>query len=257
MNQELIKLFVNDKFGNVRVVLIGVNQKPHFVGRDVATALGYKDAVNAIKQHCRGVVKHHVENSRGQMREANVIPEGDLYRLITHSQLESAEQFESWVFDEVLPSIRKHGMYAVDELLDNPDLLISTAQRLKEEKIARLKAEQELEASRPKVLFADAVSASKSSILIGELAKILKQNGIDKMGQNRLFDWLRGNGYLISRNGTDYNMPTQRAMELKLFEIKETTVTHSDGHISVSKTAKVTGKGQQYFIHKFLEGRKG
>lgn len=252
MNNELIKAFENENFGNIRVVLLGLDKKTHFVGKDVAECLGYKDTAKAIRQHCRGWVKYPVIDSRGRKQEVNIIPEGDLYRLITHSKLETAERFEAWVFDEVLPSIRKHGMYAVDELLDNPDLLISTAQRLKEEKIARLKAEQELEANRPKVLFADAVSASKSSILIGELAKILKQNGVENMGQNRFFGWLRKNGYLICRAGTDYNMPTQRSMELKLFEIKETTITHSDGHISVSKTAKITGKGQQYFIHKFL-----
>lgn len=179
------------------------------------------------------------------------IPEGDLYRLITHSELPSAEKFESWVFDEVLPSIRKHGMYATDELLNDPDLLISVAQELKKEKELRRELQEKVEQDKPKTLFADAVSTSSTSILIGELAKILKQNGYDT-GEKRLFAWLRDNGYLIRRKGTDYNAPTQKSMELGLFEVKETAITHSDGHVTVNKTTKVTGKGQQYFIDKFL-----
>lgn len=128
----------------------------------------------------------------------------------------------------------------------------SEALRLAAEQAEKIEAQQkQLQAQAPKVLFADAVSASKTSILIGELAKIIKQNGVE-MGQNRLFEWLRSNGYLITRQGTDYNMPTQKAMELGLFEIKETSITHSDGHITVNKTPKVTGKGQTYFINKFL-----
>jgi phage antirepressor protein len=131
----------------------------------------------------------------------------------------------------------------------------SEALRLAAEQAERIEAQQkQLQAQAPKVLFADAVSASKTSILIGELAKIIKQNGVE-MGQNRLFEWLRSNGYLITRQGTDYNMPTQKAMELGLFEIKETSITHSDGHITVNKTPKVTGKGQSYFINKFLKSK--
>ena len=131
----------------------------------------------------------------------------------------------------------------------------SEALRLAAEQAERIEAQQkQLQAQAPKVLFADAVSASKTSILIGELAKIIKQNGVE-MGQNRLFEWLRSNGYLITRQGTDYNMPTQKAMELGLFEIKETSITHSDGHITVNKTPKVTGKGQTYFINKFLNAK--
>lgn len=131
----------------------------------------------------------------------------------------------------------------------------SEALRLAAEQAEKIEAQQkQLQAQAPKVLFADAVSASKTSILIGELAKIIKQNGVE-MGQNRLFEWLRSNGYLITRQGTDYNMPTQKAMELGLFEIKETSITHSDGHITVNKTPKVTGKGQSYFINKFLKSK--
>ena len=143
-------------------------------------------------------------------------------------------------------------MYVTDKLLDNPDLAIQAFTKLKEERERRLQLEHEAEVNKPKVIFAGAVETSKTSILIGDLAKIIKQNGID-IGQKRLFDWLRENNFLIKRQGSDYNMPTQRAMDLGLFEIKETAITHSDGHITISKTTKVTGKGQVYFINKFLK----
>ena len=182
----------------------------------------------------------------------NFLTESGMYKLIFKSKKEEAEKFQDWVTDEVLPSLRKHGLYATDELLDNPDLLIQVATKLKEEKAKNKMLEDEKKINTPKVIFADAVSASHTSILVGELAKILKQNGV-KIGQNKFFQYLREQGYLIKREGTDYNMPTQRSMEQGLFEIKETSISHSDGHISVNKTPKVTGKGQQYFINKFLE----
>lgn len=161
-----------------------------------------------------------------------------------------AKQFKKEV-KKILKTIRLNGMYATDKLLDNPDLAIQAFTKLKEEREKRLQLEHEAEINKPKVIFAEAVETSKTSILIGELAKLIKQNGID-IGQKRLFTWLRENGYLIKiSKRTDYNMPTQRAMELGLFEIKETAITHSDGHISISKTVKVTGKGQIYFINKF------
>ena len=187
------------------------------------------------------------------------LPEGDVYRLIAHSKLPAAEKFERWVFDEVLPTIRKHGAYMtpeqIENVLTNPDTIIQLAQNLKAEQEKRRQLECKVEEDKPKVLFADAVATSKTSILIGELAKILKQNGVD-MGQNRLFHWMRQNGYLIRRQGTDYNMPTQKSMEMKLFEIKETSITHADGHVSVSKTPKITGRGQQFFIKLFLEAKE-
>ena len=161
----------------------------------------------------------------------------------------SAEKFETWVFDEVLPSIRKTGGYIAGEEELSEDELIAKALIVVNRKLAT--REKQLEEQKPKVLFADSVTASKTTILIGELAKIIKQNGGD-IGQNRLFEWLRENSYLISRKGTDYNMPTQKAMNQGLFEIKETTITHADGHISINKTPKVTGKGQVYFVNKFL-----
>ena len=179
-----------------------------------------------------------------------VIPEGDIYRLIVKSQLPSAEKFEKWVFDDVLPTIRKHGMYATDELLDNPDLLIEVATKLKEERIARLKAEKQLEEQKPKVIFADAVSVAENSILVGDLAKLLRQNDIE-IGQNRLFEWLRKEGYLISRKGESFNQPTQYSMDLELFEVKVRSITNPNGSTRTTKTPKVTGKGQIYFINRF------
>ena len=184
------------------------------------------------------------------------IPESLFYRLGMKASNKVAEEFQNWLAIDVIPSIRKHGAYmtenTLEEALTNPDFLIKLATELKEEKEQRQALEEEKKLNAPKVIFADAVSTSKTSILIGELAKILKQNGIET-GQNTLFEWLRTNKYLISRKGTDYNMPTQKSMELGLFEIKETSIAHADGHTSISKTPKITGKGQQYFINKFLD----
>lgn len=184
------------------------------------------------------------------------IPENVFYRLAMKAKNEAAERFQAKVADEVIPSIRKHGAYMTPETLQaailNPDYLLQVVTALKEETDKRKALEAQAEANRPKVLFADSVATSRDSILVGELAKVLKQNGVET-GQNRLFETLRNMGYLIKRQGTDYNMPTQRAMELGLFEIKETTITHADGHISVRKTPKVTGKGQQYFVNLFLK----
>ncbi|WP_195264067.1 phage antirepressor KilAC domain-containing protein [Clostridium sp. 1001275B_160808_H3] len=185
----------------------------------------------------------------------NFLTESGVYKLIFKSKKKEAEKFQDWVTDEVLPTIRNNGAYMTENTLEkaltSPDFLIQLATSLKEEQEKRRLLEEEKKVNAPKVIFADAVSTSSSSILVGELAKLLKQNGVDT-GQNKLFSWLRNNGYLIKRKGTDYNMPTQRAMDQGLFEIKETPIVHSDGHITVSKTTKVTGKGQQYFINKFI-----
>lgn len=177
------------------------------------------------------------------------LTEDGLYEVLMQSRKPIAKQFKKEV-KKILKSIRMNGMYATDKLLDNPDLAIQAFTKLKEEREKRKALEIKIEEQKPKVIFAEAVETSKTSILIGDLAKLIKQNGTD-MGQKRMFTWLRDNGYLIKRQGSDYNMPTQRAMERGLFEIKETAVTHSDGHITVNKTPKVTGKGQIYFINKF------
>ncbi len=243
-----LQIFENSEFGSVRTAEI--DGRPYFMASDVAKALGYSRPNDAVSAHCRATVKHSTHIS-GKIQSVNFIPEGDIYRLVIKSQLPTAEKFERWVFDEVLPSIRKHGMYAEDELLDNPDLLISVAQKLKEEREKNKALKAENERMKPKEIFADAVSVSGTAILIGELAKIIKQNGVD-IGQNRLFEWLRNNGYLIRRKGIDYNMPTQKSMEMELFEIKERTINNPDGSVRITKTVLVTGKGQQYFINKFL-----
>ena len=256
MNELMI--FNNPEFGEIRT--IEEDGKVLFCGSDVAKALGYAKPQNAIDRHCKGALKRGIPHPQSPDKtiEMNFIPEGDIYRLAAKSELPGAERFESWIFDEVLPSIRKHGAYLTPETLEaailNPDTMIRLCTALKDEQDKRKVLEEKQEADRPKVLFADSVAASKTSILVGELSKLLKQNGVD-IGQNRLFHWLRSNGFLIRRQGTDYNMPTQRAMEMGLFEIKETSITHADGHTSVNKTPKVTGKGQQYFVNAFLGGK--
>jgi anti-repressor protein len=246
-----IKIFENSEFGSVRTV--EENGNVLFCGSDVAKALGYARPNDAISSHCRATVKHSTLIS-GKMQEINYIPEGDVYRLITHSKLPSAERFEHWVFDDVLPSIRKHGTYMTDSVIEqaltDPDFLIKLATELKTEREKRKALEVKAEQDKSKVLFADAVATAKTSILIGDLAKIIKQNGVE-IGQKRLFEWLRINGYLM-KSGTSFNMPTQMAMEKKLFEIKESTINNPDGSIRVTRTTKVTGVGQEYFVNKFL-----
>lgn len=258
MNNE-IKVFSNEEFGSIRRV--EVNGEFWLVGKDVARILGYTDENKAIAMHVDDEDKLNDKTalSLGQ-RGGWLINESGLYSLVLSSKLHSAKKFKRWVTSEVLPSVRKHGAYMTPETLEaailNPDYLVKIATALKAETDKRKALETKVQADAPKVLFADAVAASKSTVLVGELAKILKQNGVD-MGEKRLFQWMRDNGYLIKRAGTDYNMPTQASMERGLFRVKETVVSHSDGHTSVSKTPKVTGKGQTYFLNKFLrEGEK-
>lgn len=240
-----IQVFENEEFGNVRTTKI--NEKPYFVGTDVAKALGYSNPRDALSRHCKGVVKRDTLTSRGVQR-LSYINEGDLYRLIIKSKLPSAEKFELWVFEEVLPSIRRNGAYIRNQENMTPEQIMAAgleaAKKIIENK------DKEINRMKPKEVFADAVATSKTSILVGELAKILKQNGAD-IGQNKLFAWMREKGYLIKRKGSDYNMPTQKSMEMGLFEIKETSITKPDGSTHISKTTKVTGKGQIYFTNKF------
>ena len=255
MNNEL-QIFNSPEFGQVRTVL--VNNEPYFVGKDVAEILGYSNTRAALGAHVDEEDKTDgvaIRDAIGREQQPIVINESGLYSLIISSKLPKAKQFKHWITAEVLPSIRKHGAYMTPETIESvllsPDTLIKLAQNLKDEQEKRRAAEAQIAADRPKVVFADSVSVSNTSILIGDLAKILKQNNID-MGQKRLFQWMRDTGYLIKRKGAEYNSPTQRAMEKGLFEIKETVITHADGHTSISKTTKVTGKGQIYFINKFL-----
>ena len=244
-----LQKFNNSEFGEIRV--LEIDNEPWFVGKDVAKLLGNSNTSKAISDHIDDEDKLNNESlaSLGQ-RGGWLINESGLYSLILSSKLPNAKKFKKWVTGEVLPTIRKHGMYATEELLSNPDLLISVAQELKIEREKRKILEAERETNKPKVLFADSVQSSKKSILVGDMAKLIKQNGVD-IGQNRLFAWLRKEGYLISRRGESFNTPTQKSMELGILEIKESTHVNPDGSVRLTKTPKVTGKGQIYFINKF------
>lgn len=250
-----LKIFENPAFGKVRI--IQQNGEPWFIGKDVAEILGYSNTPKAIRDHVDDEDKlaERIVLS-GQNREVAIINESGLYSLILSSKMPKAKEFKRWVTAEVLPAIRKTGGYiAGSEKMSDAELMakaVLVAQATIKERDARIKElESDTQRMKPKEIFADAVSASDQTILIGDLAKLIKQNGHD-IGQKRMFEWLRNNGYLIKRQGADYNSPTQRAMELGLFRIKETAVTHSDGHVTVSKTVKVTGKGQAYFVNKLL-----
>lgn len=238
-------------FENHEVRSLLINSEPWFVGRDVAEVLGYKKPENAIANHVddddktttliQGIGSNYKSKTM-------IINESGLYCLVLSSKLPSAKKFKRWVTSEVLPALRKTGQYQVKEL-SGSELM---ARALIEAQNVLAAKDKVIEEMKPKVVFADAVATSHTSILVGELAKILKQNGID-MGQKRLFAWLREKGYLIKRQGTDYNMPTQKAMELGLFEIKEGSYVNGSGVNITTKTPKITGKGQQYFINKFLQ----
>ena len=240
-----LTIFENPEFGAIRTVEL--DGEPWLVGKDVAQALGYSNTRDALDRHVDPEDKNTVVNPDGNRGNPNmtIINESGLYSLVLSSKLPTARKFRRWVTSEVLPSIRRTGGYNLPK--DYPSALRALADA--EEQRQALLAENT--ANKPKVIFADAVSASERSILVGELAKLLRQNGVE-IGQNRLFDWMRQKGFLIRRQGTDYNMPTQRAMELGLFEIKETSVVHSAGNVTINKTPKVTGKGQVYFINRFL-----
>ncbi len=251
-----LQVFNNPEFGEVRT--IKRDGEPWFVGKDVAAALGYAKERNAISSHVDDEDKKDapIQGPLGGPQTMTIINESGLYSLVLSSKLPTAKAFKRWITSEVIPSIRKHGAYitpdTLEQMIADPDTTIRLLTTLKEERQKRMQLENEAKANRPKVLFADAVATAHNSVLIGELAKLIKQNGVD-MGQNRLFEWMRQNGYLITRKGTDYNMPTQQSMEIGLMEIKETTITNPDGSIRVNKTPKITGKGQQYFIEKFLK----
>lgn len=252
MNQ--LQIFENPEFGAVRTVEI--DGDPWLVGKDVADDLGYQNGSRDINRHVDEEDRRKMMVFDGkQNKETIVINESGLYSLVLSSKLPTARKFRHWVTSEVLPSIRRHGLYAADELLNNPDLMIQAMEALKAERAKNQQLTEKVRQDAPKVLFAESVEASNHSILIFDLAKILRQNGV-QIGGNRLFEWMRGNSYLIKRKGSDWNMPTQRSMEMGLFEIKESSHIHSDGHVSITKTPKVTGKGQTYFINLFLGKQK-
>lgn len=246
-----LQVFKNQEFGSVRTLVI--NSEPWFVGKDVAEALGYKNTKDALAKHVDSEDKEILKSQNATLenipnRGVTVVNESGLYSLVLSSKLPIAKKFKRWVTSEVLPALRKTGQYQVKEL-SGSELM---AKALIEAQNVLAAKDKVIEEMKPKALFADAVATSHTSILVGELAKILKQNGID-MGQKRLFAWLREKGYLIKRQGTDYNMPTQKAMDLGLFEIKEGSYVNGSGVNITTKTPKITGKGQQYFINKFLQ----
>lgn len=237
-------------FENHEVRSLLINSEPWFIGKDVAEVLGYKNPNDALSKHVDSEDKDGItiRDTIGRNQKLVSINESGLYSLVLSSKLPSAKKFKRWVTSEVLPALRKTGQYQVKEL-SGQELM---AKALIEAQSVLAAKDKQIEEMKPKALFADAVATSHTSILVGELAKILKQNGID-MGQKRLFAWLREKGYLIKRQGTDYNMPTQKAMELGLFEIKEGSYVNGSGVNITTKTPKITGKGQQYFINKFLQ----
>lgn len=250
-----LKIWENPEFGSLRV--IEQDGEPWMVGRDVAKALGYFNVSKAVATHVDAEDKRFEMLPIADAQNGNVlgatkttlINESGLYSLVLSSKLPGAKRFRRWVTGEVLPSIRKDGGYIKTAPGMTDADIMAKAILLAQKTIEGQKAQ--IDEMTPKALFADAVSASSTSILVGDLAKLIRQNGMD-IGQNRLFDWLRNNGYLIRAKGMSWNMPTQRSMDMGLFEVKETSITHSDGHISVNKTVKVTGKGQIYFVNKLV-----
>ena len=229
--------------------------EPWFVLKDVCQVLGISNhKMTAQRLDKDEVSQTDLTDSLGRQQETTIINESGLYNVILRSDKPEAKPFRKWVTSEVLPTIRRHGMYAtpdtVEKMLADPDTTIKLLETIKQERAARLALEAQAEADKPKVLFADAVSASHTSILVGDLSKLLRQNGVD-IGQNRLFRFLREKGYLCSQ-GERYNLPTQRSMDRGWFQVKETTINQPDGSVRITRTVKVTGKGQQYFINLFL-----
>jgi len=240
-------------FKGQRVRSVMVDGNPWWVAKDVLEVLGL-DTSHGVRDLEDDEKDLHIMETLGGKQEMTIVSEAGLYSLILRSRKPEAKEFKRWITHEVLPTLRRHGAYmtpeVVEKTLTNPDFIIRLATELKQEQEQRQALQAQAAIDRPKTIFADAVTESKTSILIGDLAKLIKQNGVD-IGQKRLFAWLRENGWLM-KSGSSKNMPTQKAMEQKLFEIKERTINAPDGHIIISKTPKVTGKGQLFFINFFL-----
>lgn len=249
-----LRVFENTEFGSIRT--LEINNESWFVGKDVAEILGYERPTKAVADRvdCEDRDEIPIQDSIGRMQKTPIINESGLYSLVLSSKLPTAKKFKRWVTSEVLPAIRKTGGYVNDD-----EMFVQTYLPFADEQTKALfrttletvrQLNSKIEQDKPKVLFANAVETADTSILVGDLAKIIKQNGVD-IGQKRLFNWLRENGYLI-KSGNSKNMPTQKSMDMKLFEIKERTISNPDGSVRITKTTKVTGKGQRYFISKFL-----
>lgn len=243
-------------YGDQPVRVVTIDGEPWFVLSDLCKVLDLEQ-VSRVKARLDDALTriNPIADAWGRTQNATIVSEAGMYEVVIRSDKPEAAAFRRWITSEVLPSIRKHGGYltpeATEAALADPDFIIRLATDLKQERARRAELEAQAHVDRPKVIFADAVAASQTDILVGDLAKILRGNGV-QIGANRLFGWLRDNGFLIRREGTDYNSPTQRSMEMGLFRIKETAITHSDGHVTVSKTPKVTGRGQTYFVERFL-----
>jgi anti-repressor protein len=262
-----LEIFSNAEFGIIRVVEI--DGKPYAVGVDAARALEYANPSKAVIDHCKGdFLTWKVIDALGRAQDTRIIPESDIYRLIIKAAdqsrnpeiKEKAARFEKWIFEEVLPSIRKHGTYLTkekaEEFINNPDTIISLLNVIKEKDEENERLQNKIEDDKPKVAFADALASSQCSIPIGDFAKILQSNGID-IGPNHLFERLRDAGLLIKRKCTDRNSPTQKAMKLGIFSINESTTLHPDGGVTLSRSTKITPKGQRYLINFFLDkGRR-
>ena len=239
----------NFNFSGQDVRIITINDEPWFVVADIAKALGASNP--------RSLAQMVDEEDKGKQSlrsgsDATIVNESGLYTILLRSNNPQAKPLRRWVTSEVLPTIRKHGAYMTDKKAQDvisgnglADLLLQAGNQIKQ-------LELEKSQMKPKALFADSVSSSENTILIRDLAKILKQNGVD-IGEKRLFTWLRDNGYLVKKIGSDYNSPTQRSMNLGILEFTESTYVSNSGKIIVTKTSKVTGKGQIYFVNKFLQ----
>lgn len=252
--RNTVQTYEHKQFGRIRVV--EEEDNPWFIAKDICLALGLRNVTQAIQKLDEDeVTSSKVIDSLGREQTVNAVSESGMYSLVLVSRKPEAKAFKRWITHEVLPSIRKHGGYLtpekVEEALTDPDTIIRLATSLKEERAKRQELEAENRELASKALFADVVAASDNTMLVGELAKLLASNGIH-IGQNRLFAWLRGNGYLM-KDGNWRNMPTQRSMDMGLFVVKETAITHADGHVTLSRTPKVTGKGQRYFVGRFLD----
>lgn len=251
-----ITIMENPRFGRVRKVL--VDGEWFFVAKDVAAALGYKNTKKALSDHCGyGVTKRYpIVDNMGRHQEARIIPKPDVLRLIAQSRLPAAQEFNRWLFEEVAPAAVENGMYLSPEraqqLFTDPASIIAICQNWQRDREQLALAQQKIEQDAPKVLFADGVSKSDTDINVGDLAKILKQQGMD-IGRDRLFKKLREDGYLISQQGRSRNMPSQKSMNLGLMRVKETAITHSDGKVVVHPTTLITGKGQLYFVNRYIK----
>ena len=245
-----LQIFNSEEFGDIRTV--SINDEPWFVASDICKALDISNPSVAI---ARLEEDERSKFNLGRQGEGNIVNEYGLYSLVLASRKPESKKFKRWITHEVIPSIRKHGGYIAGQESMSDEELLAKALVVAQSKIAErdqiiAKKQERIEQMRPKEVFADAVATSKHSILIGDLAKLICQNGY-QIGQKRLFRWMRDNGYLM-KTGSSYNMPLQRYVEQGLFEIKESTINNPDGSVRITRTTVATGKGQIYFINKFI-----